>query len=127
MRLYVTPASPWVRRVRICILELGIAVFGLVAMWMVPALGSAYTSWAGEGTTSLALRALVASICLIPPTLLMGATLPVVARGVEATPDGVAWLGYFYGGNYRYQRLSDYWTDGKYQRRFLDRLIWDWI
>ena len=24
MRLYVTPASPWVRRVRICILELGI-------------------------------------------------------------------------------------------------------
>ena len=25
MRLYVTPASPWVRRVRICILELGIA------------------------------------------------------------------------------------------------------
>ena len=25
MRLYVTPASPWVRRVRVCILELGIA------------------------------------------------------------------------------------------------------
>jgi spermidine synthase len=45
------------------------------------------------------LRALVAGICLLPPTLLMGATLPVVARGVEATPNGVSWLGYFYGGN----------------------------
>ena len=29
----------------------------------------------------------------------MGATLPVVARWVEATPTGVSWLGYFYGGN----------------------------
>src|SRR5215208_840123 len=36
---------------------------------------------------------------LLPPTLLMGGTLPVVARGVEATPSGVSWLGYFYGGN----------------------------
>ena len=44
-------------------------------------------------------RALVASICLLPPTLLMGGTLPVVARGVEATPNGVSWLGFFYGGN----------------------------
>ena len=45
------------------------------------------------------LRAVVASICLVPPTLLMGATLPAVARWVETTPSGVTWLGYFYGGN----------------------------
>src|SRR5204862_4882476 len=37
--------------------------------------------------------------CLLPPTLLMGGTLPVVARGVEATPNGVSRLGFFYGGN----------------------------
>src|SRR4029079_11239678 len=30
---------------------------------------------------------------------LMGATLPAVARWVQTTPRGVAWLGYFYGGH----------------------------
>ena len=45
------------------------------------------------------LRALVAGVCLIPPTLLMGATLPAIARWVETTPRGVSWLGFFYGGN----------------------------
>jgi spermidine synthase len=29
----------------------------------------------------------------------MGATLPAIARWVETTPAGVAWLGFFYGGN----------------------------
>jgi spermidine synthase len=80
-------------------LELGIAAFGILVLYAVPILGGIYTAWAGTGTTSLILRALVASICLLPPTLLMGGTLPVVARGVEATPNGVSWLGFFYGGN----------------------------
>jgi spermidine synthase len=80
-------------------LELGIGFFGVIVLYGVPVIGGLYTEWAGTGTASLILRALVASICLLPPTLLMGATLPVVARGVEATPDGVSWLGYFYGGN----------------------------
>ena len=31
--------------------------------------------------------------------MLMGATLPAIARWVETTPDGVSWLGFFYGGN----------------------------
>ena len=39
------------------------------------------------------------AICLLPPTLLMGATLPAIARWVETTPEGVSWLGFFYGGN----------------------------
>ena len=77
-------------------LELGIGAFGILVLYGVPIIGGIYT---GLGTTSLILRALVASICLVPPTLLMGGTLPVVARGVEATPNGVSWLGYFYGGN----------------------------
>ena len=29
----------------------------------------------------------------------MGATLPAIARWVETTPQGVSWLGFFYGGN----------------------------
>ncbi len=80
-------------------LELGIGLFGILVLYGVPIIGGLYTEWAGTGMTSLVLRALVASVCLLPPTLLMGATLPVVARGVEATPAGVSWLGYFYGGN----------------------------
>ena len=81
------------------LLELGIGLFGVLVLYGVPVIGGLYTEWAGTGMTSLVLRALVAGICLLPPTLLMGATLPVVARGVEATPNGVSWLGYFYGGN----------------------------
>jgi spermidine synthase len=80
-------------------LELGIGAFGLVVLFGVPLIGDAYTRIAGTGQISLFLRAVVASICLIPPTLLMGATLPAIARWVETTPRGVAWLGFFYGGN----------------------------
>lgn len=80
-------------------LELGIGLFGIVVLFVVPIIGDAYTAIAGTGQINLILRALVAGVCLLPPTLLMGATLPAIARWVEATPRGVAWLGYFYGGN----------------------------
>src|SRR6202030_1877917 len=45
------------------------------------------------------LRGVLAGLCLLPPTLLMGATLPAIARWVETGPEGVSWLGFFYGGN----------------------------
>jgi spermidine synthase len=80
-------------------LELGIGLFGLVVLFGVPLIGDAYTRIAGTGQVSLFLRAIVASIVLLPPTLLMGATLPAIARWVETSPRGVAWLGFFYGGN----------------------------
>ena len=41
------------------------------------------------------IRVLLCIICLLPPTLLMGATLPAVARWVESTPQGISWLGFF--------------------------------
>jgi spermidine synthase len=81
------------------LLELGIGLCGVIVLFAVPIIGEAYTRVAGTGQASLILRAVVASICLIPPTLLMGATLPAIARWVEATPSGVSWLGYFYAGN----------------------------
>jgi spermidine synthase len=80
-------------------LELGIGVCGLLVLFLVPAIGNLYTKIAGSGQISLLLRAVVASICLLPPTLLMGATLPAIARWVETSPRGVSWLGFFYGGN----------------------------
>src|SRR5688572_17286328 len=80
-------------------LEFGIGLCVLIVLYAVPFLGGLYTSVAGSGPVSLIRRALVASVCLIPPTLLMGATLPAIARWVETTPRGVSWLGFFYGGN----------------------------
>ncbi len=80
-------------------LELGIGLFGIIVLFLVPAIGNVYTKLAGSGQVSLLLRAVVAGICLLPPTLLMGATLPAIARWVETTPRGVSWLGFFYGGN----------------------------
>ncbi len=80
-------------------LELAIAVFGLLVLWGLPYAGGLYFAIGLHGTADLLLRGLFCALCLLPPTLLMGATLPAIARWVETTPAGVAWLGFFYGGN----------------------------
>jgi spermidine synthase len=80
-------------------LELAIGACGLLLLVVVPIAGRVYTTWGGYGLTGFLLRGLVASICLLPPTLAMGATLPAVSRWIETTPRGVAWLGFFYAGN----------------------------
>ena len=80
-------------------LELGIGAIGLLMLVVMPLLGGAYTAWAPSGVPGIFVRGLAAAICLLPPTLLMGATLPAIARWVETTPQGVSWLGFFYGGN----------------------------
>jgi spermidine synthase len=80
-------------------LELGIGAIGVLILVVMPLLGGAYTAWAPSGVAGIFVRALAAAICLLPPTLLMGATLPAIARWVETTPEGVSWLGFFYGGN----------------------------
>ena len=80
-------------------LELGIGVCGILVLLVVPLLGGVYTAIAGTGQFSVFMRGLVAAVVLLPPTLMMGATLPAISRWVEATPRGVGWLGFFYGGN----------------------------
>jgi spermidine synthase len=74
-------------------------VLGLVLLGIMPLVGSVYMKWAGTGSSGIVLRALAAAVCLLPPTVLMGATLPAISRWVKATPEGVSWLGFFYGGN----------------------------
>ncbi|MCX7179156.1 MAG: SAM-dependent methyltransferase, partial [Proteobacteria bacterium] len=81
------------------LLEAGIGVCGILVLMIMPYIGGLYTSIAVHGTAGLLLRGLFCALCLLPPTLLMGATLPAISRWVEATPKGVAWLGFFYGGN----------------------------
>ncbi len=81
------------------LLEIAIGVIGLLLLLVLPLVGYVYTAWGGYGISGYLLRGLVASICLLPPTLAMGATLPAVARWVQTTPTGVSWLGFFYAGN----------------------------
>ncbi|MEO6246816.1 MAG: SAM-dependent methyltransferase, partial [Opitutaceae bacterium] len=81
------------------LLEIGIAVAGVVILFAMPVVGRLYTSLVGHGLPGMLLRGAVGALCLLPPTILMGATLPAVARWVETTSRGVSWLGVFYGGN----------------------------
>jgi spermidine synthase len=80
-------------------LEAGIGVCGLLVLLLLPHVGGLYTALGGPGFVGLLWRGVFCAICLLPPTLLMGATLPAVARWVETTPQGVSWLGFFYFGN----------------------------
>jgi spermidine synthase len=80
-------------------LEAAIGAFGMLILLIMPSVGRLYTAWGADGATSFLLRGAVAAVCLLPPTLAMGATLPAVARWVESTPEGISWLGFFYAGN----------------------------
>jgi spermidine synthase len=79
-------------------LELGIGLIGLSILFGMPLVEGLYAAF-GHGAPGIMLRGLLSAVCLLPPTVLMGATLPAIARWVETTPRGVSWLGFFYGGN----------------------------
>ena len=72
---------------------------GLLLLALIPLVGGAYVSVAPSGLGSVLFRAVLAGLLLIPPTVLMGATLPAISRYVKATPVGVSWMGFFYSGN----------------------------
>jgi len=78
------------------VLELGIGLIGILVVFGMPHMADLYARLYWHGVFA---RTFIAAVCLIPPTLLMGATLPAVARFVESTPEGVSWMGFFYGGN----------------------------
>ena len=85
-------------RVFACI-EAAIGMCGVAVLLLVPLIGRLYVAAAGHGLSGILLRGAVCGVCLLPPTMLMGATLPAISRWVETTPQGVSWLGFFYGGN----------------------------
>jgi spermidine synthase len=80
-------------------LELGIGLIGIAVLTVMPVVVRLYTANAGHGFLGILLRGLVSALCLLPPTILMGATLPALARWLETTPQGVSWMGFLYGGN----------------------------
>ncbi len=92
-------SSRWHPLAVYAVLEVGIGVIGILVLYGMPLVGNVYTGISGAGFAGLLIRGTIAGICLLPPTLLMGATLPAIARWVKTTPRGVSWLGFFYGGN----------------------------
>src|SRR5579871_1854799 len=80
-------------------IEAGIGACGILSLFGVPLIDHVYAALGGQGIWGIVLRAVVCALCLLPPTLLMGASLPAIARWIESTADGIAWLGFFYGGN----------------------------
>jgi spermidine synthase len=80
-------------------LEAGIAICGIAILFGLPSVGGFYAAVGGAGFGGLLINGLFCALFLLLPTVLMGATLPAVARWVESTPRGVSWLGFFYGGN----------------------------
>ena len=67
------------RRLNYSLIELAIGVLGILVLLLMHLVHGVYAAVA----------------CLLPPTLLMGATLPALARQVEKT----SWLGFLYGAN----------------------------
>jgi spermidine synthase len=81
-------------------LELGISAFGAAMPFLLPKLGALYAELhAGNGSSSVLWRGAIAAAALLPPTMLMGATLPAVARQFDGARDSAAQLGRFYGAN----------------------------
>src|SRR5215831_5964550 len=80
-------------------IELGIGIFAILVLFAVPYLDQIYAAIASHGLQGITLRAVLAGICLLPPTVLMGASLPAIARYVESSPRGVSWMGFLYGSN----------------------------
>ena len=92
-------AALWTPMRVYALLELGIGAFGIVALFGVPLIGRIYLAGAGTGMPGVVLRGIVAAVCLLPPTVLMGASLPAISRSLETTPSGISRLGLLYSAN----------------------------
>jgi spermidine synthase len=81
------------------LLEAGIALCGIVALFAIPLVERVYITGAEHGLPGMLLRGVVCAVCLLVPTALMGASLPAIVRWTESTPRGASWWGLLYGGN----------------------------
>src|ERR1035441_556408 len=77
------------------LLESGIGLLGILILVGMPEAARIYSAHVRSGLTGILLRGLFASACLLPPTILMGATLPAMARRLESTPHGGSQVGSF--------------------------------
>ena len=80
-------------------LELCIGTAGLAMPYLLPAANSLYVATYQWHEGPILICALVATLVLLPPTAMMGATLPVMARCFDRDRRGAAQLGWLYGAN----------------------------
>jgi spermidine synthase len=80
-------------------IELAIAALAILVQFAMPSISQVYWAGASSGLGGMLLRGVVAAVCMLPPTILMGASLPSIVRWLEASPRAVAWWGWLYGGN----------------------------
>jgi spermidine synthase len=77
------------------VIELGVGIFGVLELFGVPLVGRLYLTGSTSGMVGFLLRGTVAAVCLLPPTLLMGASLPAISRWIK-NPSS---LGFLYSAN----------------------------
>jgi spermidine synthase len=80
-------------------LELGTGLFGVLVLFGLPVIQQLYLTGLGAGMAGILWRGVICAVCLLPPTMFMGATLPAMSRWIESTPNAASWWGVFYGGN----------------------------
>ena len=78
-------------------LELGIAVCAVLVQLGLPSLNRLYIAGAEHGMPGMLWRGVLAALCMLPATILMGASLPSIVRWGASS--GVSWWGYLYTGN----------------------------
>ena len=81
------------------LLEFGIALCGILMLALLPLVRLVYLGVVGYGLAGIFLRGFVCLLLLLPPTILMGATLPAIARYMETSRVGIARIGWLYTAN----------------------------
>ena len=81
------------------VLEIGIGLMGVALLLLLPLVGHIYSGFVGYGFAGVLLRSTICLLCLLPPTILMGATLPAISRYMETTRVGISRIGLLYTAN----------------------------
>lgn len=81
------------------LIEAGIGALAVAVLFAMPLVGRLYLASLGRGFPDLLLRAAAAAVCLLPPTVLMGASMPAIARWLETSREGISRIGSFYAAN----------------------------
>ena len=81
-------------------IEAAIALCGLLELVLIPLIDRLYISGAQEGVAGMLTRGVVCAVALLPPTVLMGASLPAIVRWARSGADlKPSWWGLLYGAN----------------------------
>jgi spermidine synthase len=81
------------------LLEIGIGVCAILVQFGLPLLNRVYIAGAEHGLPGMLLRGALAAVCMLAPTILMGASLPTIVRAADPAPDDTQALAFLYGIN----------------------------